>query len=171
MSSFRWVLLICELYSNLHRATTQRLIQRSVTQHNSRSSVREVPTIRTSQTCLFSQIVAPVSDTWSQRKPLTNWRYDSCWLTAIRSVECLYWWLSGVWTAWRGRAFTREYVVHGDGEYADGDVHVNTCESHRSLVRYWPSPHRGVSGDKLTLYLRAFQLRRRVYRKPGEEAL
>jgi transposase-like protein len=26
-------------------------------------------------------------------------------------------------------AFDREYVVHGDGEYSDGDVHVNTCES------------------------------------------
>jgi transposase-like protein len=26
--------------------------------------------------------------------------------------------------------FDRRYVVHGDGEYADGDVHVNTCESH-----------------------------------------
>ena len=57
-------------------------------------------------------------------------------------------------------AFTREYVVHGDCEYVDGDVHVNTCESHR-----------GVSKDKLTPYLRAFQLHRRVYRKPGEEAL
>jgi len=32
-------------------------------------------------------------------------------------------------------AFTREYVVHGDGEYVDGDVHVYTCESHGSLVR------------------------------------
>ena len=30
-------------------------------------------------------------------------------------------------------AFTREYVVHGDGEYVDGD-HVNTCESHASLA-------------------------------------
>ena len=68
-------------------------------------------------------------------------------------------------------AFTREYVVHGDGEYVDGDVHVNTCESHGSLVRSWLSPHRGVSKDKLTPYLRAFQLRRRIYRKPGEEAL
>ncbi|ELY96773.1 transposase (ISH4), partial [Natrialba taiwanensis DSM 12281] len=57
-------------------------------------------------------------------------------------------------------AFDREYVVHGDGEYVDGDVHVNTCESHR-----------GISKDKLTPYLRAFQLRRRVYRKPGKEAL
>jgi len=31
-------------------------------------------------------------------------------------------------------AFTREYVVHGDGEYADGGVHVNACKSHGSLV-------------------------------------
>jgi len=68
-------------------------------------------------------------------------------------------------------AFTREYVVHGDGEYVDGEVHVNTCESHGSLVRSWLSPHRGVSKDKLTPYLRAFQLRREVFRKPGEEAV
>ena len=68
-------------------------------------------------------------------------------------------------------AFTRAYVVHGDGEYVDGDVHVNTCESHASLARGWLSPHRGVSKDRLTPYLRAFQLRREVFRKPGEEAL
>ena len=68
-------------------------------------------------------------------------------------------------------AFDREYVVHGDGEYADGDVHVYTCESHGSLARSWLSPYRGVSKDELTPCLRAFQLRRRVYRKPGKEAL
>jgi transposase-like protein len=67
--------------------------------------------------------------------------------------------------------FHREYVVHGDGEYADGDIHVNTCESHASLVRRWLSPHRGVSKDKLTQYLRAFQLRSELFRKPGREAL
>jgi transposase-like protein len=67
--------------------------------------------------------------------------------------------------------FHREYVVHGDGEYADGDVHVNTCESHASLARRWLSPHRGVSKDKLTQYLRAFQLRSELFRKPGREAL
>ncbi|WP_435187048.1 IS1595 family transposase [Halobellus sp. EA9] len=67
--------------------------------------------------------------------------------------------------------FDREYVVHGDGEYADGDVHVNTCESHASLARRWLSPHQGVSKDRLTPYFRAFQLRQRVRRKPGEEAL
>jgi transposase len=68
-------------------------------------------------------------------------------------------------------AFDRQYVVHGEGEYADGDVHVNTCESHASLARRWLSPHRGVSKDKLTPYLRALQLRKRVRRKPGDEAL
>ena len=66
---------------------------------------------------------------------------------------------------------TREYVVHGDGEYVDGDVHVNTCESHASLARRWLTPHRGVSKDRLTPYFRAFQLRREVFRKPGKEAL
>jgi transposase-like protein len=68
-------------------------------------------------------------------------------------------------------AFDREYVVHGDGEYADEEIHVNTCESHASLVRRWLSPHRGVSKDKLTPYLRALQLRRDLLRKPGRDAL
>jgi transposase len=68
-------------------------------------------------------------------------------------------------------AFDRPYVVHGEGEYADGDVHVNTCESHASLARRWLSPHRGVSKDKLTPYIRALQLRKRVRRNPGDEAL
>jgi transposase len=67
--------------------------------------------------------------------------------------------------------FDRQYVVHGEGEYADGEVHVNTCESHASLARRWLSPHRGVSKDNLTPYLRAFQLRQRVRRKPGDKAL
>jgi len=68
-------------------------------------------------------------------------------------------------------SFHRESVIHGDGEYVDGDTHVNTCESHASLARRWLSPHRGVSKDKLTAYLRPFQLRRRILRKPGREAL
>jgi transposase-like protein len=54
-------------------------------------------------------------------------------------------------------AFDREYVVHGEGEYADDGVQVNTCESHASLVQRWLSPHQGVSKDKLTPYLRALQ--------------
>ena len=67
-------------------------------------------------------------------------------------------------------AFDREYVVHGDGEYADDEVHVNTCESHASQVRRWLSPHQGISKDKLTQYLRALQLRRELFRKPGRDA-
>jgi transposase-like protein len=52
--------------------------------------------------------------------------------------------------------FDRKYVVHSGGEYADGEVHINSCESHASLARRWLSPHRRVSKDKLTPYLRAF---------------
>ena len=48
-------------------------------------------------------------------------------------------------------AFEREYIVHGDGEYADGAVHVNTCESHGSLLRPWPSPHRDISLQRFCL--------------------
>lgn len=32
--------------------------------------------------------------------------------------------------------FEREHVVHGDGEHADEEVHVSTCESHASLTRH-----------------------------------
>jgi hypothetical protein len=50
------------------------------------------------------------------------------------------------------------------GEYArdeDGDgfceVHVNTMEGSWSLLRFWLRPHRGISQDKLPLYLGFFQ--------------
>lgn len=58
-----------------------------------------------------------------------------------------------------------------DREYADDEVHVNACESHASRVRRWLSPYRGISKDKLTQYLRAFQLRRELFRKPDRDAL
>ena len=48
---------------------------------------------------------------------------------------------------------------------------MNTCESHASLARRWLSPHRALSNDNLTRYLRAFQLRRELLHKPGKEAL
>ena len=38
--------------------------------------------------------------------------------------------------------FHRESVIHADNEYVDGEVHVNTCESHGSLLRPWLPPHR-----------------------------
>ena len=55
-------------------------------------------------------------------------------------------------------------VCHGRGEYArdeDGDgfceVHVNTLEGVWSLLRSWLRPHRGISQEKLPLYLGFFQ--------------
>jgi transposase-like protein len=55
-------------------------------------------------------------------------------------------------------------VCHAQGEYArdeDGDgfceVHVNTIEGFWSLLRSWLRPHRGISQDKLPLYLGFFQ--------------
>jgi hypothetical protein len=64
-----------------------------------------------------------------------------------------------------------EFVVHGDGDYADGDVHMNICESCASLARRWLSPHRGISKDKLRPYPRVLRLRHRVYRKLGKQTV
>jgi transposase len=56
-------------------------------------------------------------------------------------------------------------VCHARGEYArddDGDgfceVHVNTAEGVWSLPRSRPRPHRGVSQEKLPLYLAFFEI-------------
>ena len=57
-----------------------------------------------------------------------------------------------------------ESVNHGQGEFArddDGDgfceVHVNTMEGFWSLLRSWLRPHRGISQEKLPLYLGFFE--------------
>ncbi len=55
-------------------------------------------------------------------------------------------------------------VNHSVGEYArdeDGDgfheVHVNISEGFWSLLRSWLRPHRGISQEKLPLYLGFFE--------------
>ena len=60
--------------------------------------------------------------------------------------------------------YQHKTVCHGRGEYArdeDGDghheVHVNTMEGVWSLLRSWLRPHRGISQEKLPLYLSFFQ--------------
>jgi transposase len=69
-------------------------------------------------------------------------------------------------------------VCHARGEYArdeDGDrfceIHINTMEGFWSLLRSWLRPHRGISQDKLPLYLGFFQFvhnaRRRGKALPG----
>jgi transposase-like protein len=60
--------------------------------------------------------------------------------------------------------YDHKHVNHGRGEYArdeDGDgfceVHVNTMEGFWSLLRSWLRPHRGISQEKLPLYLGFFE--------------
>lgn len=60
--------------------------------------------------------------------------------------------------------YSHKSVCHGSGEYArdeDGDgfheVHVNTMEGFWSLLRSWLRPHRGISQEKLLLYLGFFE--------------
>ena len=60
--------------------------------------------------------------------------------------------------------YDHKSVNHGRGEFArdeDGDgfceVHVNTMEGFWSLLRSWLRPHRGISQEKLPLYLSFFE--------------
>jgi len=68
--------------------------------------------------------------------------------------------------------YRHKTVCHGRGEYArdeDGDglceVHVNTIEGFWSLLRSWLRPHRGISQDKLPLYLGFFQFMHNARRR------
>jgi transposase-like protein len=60
--------------------------------------------------------------------------------------------------------YNHKRVNHGRGEYArdeDGDgfgaVHVHTMAGFWSLLRSWLRPHRGISQEKLPLYLGFFE--------------
>ena len=77
-------------------------------------------------------------------------------------------------TAWGD---TRRTVCHAAGEFArddDGDgfckLHVNTLEGFWSLLRGWLRPHRGVSQEKLPIYLGVFEFVHNV-RKRGKALL
>ena len=68
--------------------------------------------------------------------------------------------------------YQHKTVNHGAGEYArdeDGDgfyeVHVNTMEGFWSLLRSWLKPHRGISQEKLPVYLAFFQFVHNVRRR------
>src|SRR5688500_9074554 len=68
--------------------------------------------------------------------------------------------------------YSHKTVCHGRGEYArdeDGDgfceVHVNTVEGFWSLLRSWLRPHRGISQEKLPVYLGFFQFVRNARRR------
>ena len=60
--------------------------------------------------------------------------------------------------------YNHKSVCHSAGEYArdeDGDgwceVHINTMEGFWSLLRSWLRPHRGISQEKLPIYLGFFE--------------
>jgi transposase-like protein len=68
--------------------------------------------------------------------------------------------------------YAHKSVNHGRGEFArddDGDgfceVHVNTMEGFWSLLRSWLRPHRGISQEKLPLYLGFFEFVHNVRRR------
>jgi transposase len=73
--------------------------------------------------------------------------------------------------------YKHKTVCHNAGEYArddDGDghheVHVNTLEGFWSLLRSWLRPHRGISQEKLPIYLGFFQFVHNA-RKRGKQLL
>jgi transposase-like protein len=72
---------------------------------------------------------------------------------------------------------THRTVCHAAGEFArdeDGDgfceVHVNTVEGFWSLLRSWLRPHRGISQERLPLYLGFFEFVHNI-RKRGKALL
>ena len=69
-----------------------------------------------------------------------------------------------IYTRLQQWGYDHKTVNHSIGEYArdeDGDgfheVHVNTMEGFWSLLRSWLRPHRGISQEKLPLYLGFFE--------------
>ena len=81
--------------------------------------------------------------------------------------------------------YAHQTVNHSQGEYArdeacpersrrDGDgfheVHTNTIEGFWSLLRSWLRPHRGISQEKLPIYLGFFEFVHNV-RKRGKALL
>lgn len=73
--------------------------------------------------------------------------------------------------------YRHQRVNHSQGEYArddDGDgfheTHTNTIEGFWSLLRSWLRPHRGISQEKLPIYLGFFEFVHNV-RKRGRALL
>lgn len=82
-----------------------------------------------------------------------------------------------IYTRLQQWGYEHKTVNHSLGEYArdeDGDgfheVHVNTMEGFWSLLRSWLRPHRGISQEKLPLYLGFFEFVHNV-RKRGKALL
>jgi transposase len=73
--------------------------------------------------------------------------------------------------------YTHHTVCHAAGEYARDDdsdgfheVPVNIIEGFCSVMRSWPRPNRGISHEKLALYLGFFEFVHHL-RKRGKALL
>jgi transposase-like protein len=82
-----------------------------------------------------------------------------------------------IWARLTEWGYAHQTVCHAAGEYArddDGDgsreVHVDTLEGSWSLLRSWHRPHRGISQERLPLYLGFFEFVHNVRRR-GEALL
>lgn len=85
-------------------------------------------------------------------------------MQAIQPGSRLYTDEYDIYTRLEEWGYQHKTVNHSAGEYArdeDGDgfheVHVNTLEGFWSLLRSWLRPHRGISQEKLPLYLAFFE--------------
>ena len=85
-------------------------------------------------------------------------------MQVIQAGSLLYTDEYAIYTRLEEWGYQHKTVNHSAGEYArdeDGDgfheVHVNTLEGFWSLLRSWLRPHRGLSQEKLPLYLGFFE--------------
>jgi len=67
--------------------------------------------------------------------------------------------------------YRHETVNHSIGEYARGEVHINTCEGEFSIFRPFMSVHRGVAKCNMPLYVSLYQLHRETRRMKAIPAL
>ena len=97
--------------------------------------------------------------------------------TTINSGSLIYTDEYAIYDALPQWGYGHKSVCHNAGEYArdeDGDgfyeVHLNTMEGFWSLLRSWLRPHRGISQEKLPLYLGFFEFVHKA-RKRGKALL
>jgi len=83
----------------------------------------------------------------------------------IAPGTCIYTDAYAIYDRLESWGYAHKTVNHSQGQYArdeDGDGfcegHVKTMEGFGSLLRSWLRPHRGLSQEKLPLYLSFFEL-------------
>lgn len=67
--------------------------------------------------------------------------------------------------------YKHESVKHSIGEYARGEVHINTAEAEFSIFRPFMAVHRGVAKYNMPLYASLFQLHRELRQMEAQSAL